>query len=192
METEDEHRGNAHQIRSYDDFPTVLFPLLHHIGPNLYNDVPLLATILRLFKEYVTMQLGDQSLDTPAFRSTEHVIKRVLLPAISLLNINPAIVHEMWEVLQPLPYEIRYRIYHYWFTKAYSAHPGLAFTKVRTVAETKRVLRYDSPLSLSLALSIIQAPKLSVFHCMAIADWPRRTSNHSVAFSERSRIAIRS
>jgi hypothetical protein len=151
---------------SFDELPSILFPLLRHIGPNISHDVPLLAKCLRLFKDFVRQQLAlDSAFDSPLCSATENIIKGVLLPSISLLHINPAIVNEMWDVISVLPYESRYRIYHYWCSKAYTTHPGLILVQARVLSESKQTMRY-----VSSTLRVLRSDEYDMWVASSIAD----------------------
>ena len=58
-------------------------------------------------------------------RSIQQFISVAIVPSVSLVACNPALVEEVWLVLGHFPYEDRYRMYAYWKVCPCLAEPGL-------------------------------------------------------------------
>ena len=65
-----------------------------------------------------------------------------LLPALTVSEANPGLVHELWRLLELLPYTARYRCYGVLASKMdENLSPELAMAKALTTDATKRMLR---------------------------------------------------
>eukprot|EP01103_Thecamoeba_quadrilineata_P015330 TRINITY_DN480_c0_g2_i3.p1 TRINITY_DN480_c0_g2~~TRINITY_DN480_c0_g2_i3.p1 ORF type:complete len:1658 (-),score=455.84 TRINITY_DN480_c0_g2_i3:20-4993(-) len=121
-------------IYSYDQFISMIEPVLDYLGIHVYQDVIVYAKLCRLFRDYIKQ--------TPNYDKTkfEKILSKFLLPALSLISSNPAIVNEVWEILKSLPYQTRYRFYYRWKI-AYTKQPLLIQSKAVALRETKKIMR---------------------------------------------------
>ena len=109
---------------------------LAYLGVKVGQDTLVITTLLRLAKRSLTEDTSDDNrtrwLD---------LMKRMLVPALSLTKHNPAVAQEVWDLLKLFPVNIRYNIYAEWFTGKTSRTPDMKVALDRNKAEAKDVLR---------------------------------------------------
>lgn len=66
------------------------------------------------------------------------LISQVLLPSLSMLNMNPCLAIELWNLLRRFPYEMRFSLYNNWRLKIYSNFPQL----IRIRADSEERIKY--------------------------------------------------
>ncbi len=102
-------------------------PLLGH---GLYLDTMLLIKFCRILSR------------SPENAYTAKILLNHVFPALSLNLANPALCHEVWNVLERLPYSHRYSLYYRWRNEVYTnCGPELAFCKTITISDTRKVMR---------------------------------------------------
>ncbi|KAL0698843.1 hypothetical protein Bca4012_054965 [Brassica carinata] len=101
------HAANTTADKTCQYFKEV-FQMLVTVGPYLYRNTQLLQKICRVLRDYYLSQEKDAR-----FR-VEEALGTCLLPSLQLIPANPAVGHEIWEVMSLLPYEARYRLYGEW------------------------------------------------------------------------------
>ncbi|CAN7034385.1 unnamed protein product [Brassica rapa subsp. trilocularis] len=123
------HAANTSASKTCPDLKEV-FQILVTVGPYLYRNTQLLQKICRLLRVYYLSALdlvrssdGSSNQEGSAdeikhlkearFR-VEEALGTCLLPSLQLIPANPAVGHEIWEVMSLLPYEARYRLYGEW------------------------------------------------------------------------------
>ncbi|XP_048593930.1 THO complex subunit 2 [Brassica napus] len=123
------HAANTSASKTCPDLKEV-FQILVTVGPYLYRNTQLLQKICRLLRVYYLSSLdlvrssdGSSNQEGSAdeikhlkearFR-VEEALGTCLLPSLQLIPANPAVGHEIWEVMSLLPYEARYRLYGEW------------------------------------------------------------------------------
>lgn len=109
---------------------------LGYLGVKIGQDTLVITTLLRLAKR----SLGDDDSETNRTRWLD-LMKRLLVPALSLTKHNPAVAQEVWELLKLFPITTRYNIYAEWFTGKTSRTPDMKVALDRNKAEAKDVLR---------------------------------------------------
>lgn len=109
---------------------------LGYLGVKIGKDTLVITTLLRLAKRSLT---EDQS-DGNRARWLE-LMKRTLVPALSLTKHNPAVAQEVWELLKLFPITTRYNVYAEWFTGKTSRTSDMKVALDRNKAEAKDVLR---------------------------------------------------
>ena len=72
-------------------------------------------------------------------------ISKALLPSISLIPSNPAVVNELWEILRLYPYQERYKFYSRWKDSSYAKYPELVVAKAEAANEVRKIMRSDQP-----------------------------------------------
>jgi THO complex subunit 2 len=109
---------------------------LGYLGVKVGHDALVITTLLRLAKRSLTEDISEDNrtrwLD---------LMKRMLVPALSLTKHNPAVAQEVWELLKLFPVNIRYNIYAEWFAGKTSRTPDMKVALDRNKAEAKDVLR---------------------------------------------------
>jgi THO complex subunit 2 len=101
---------------------------LGYLGTGLHLDAILFTRLCRL-------------LATAPQADAEFYLRGQLLPAFSLCSASPALAHELWQLLQRLPYTRRFDLYHDWREAAYSSSPELMLARALAMHDTRRVMR---------------------------------------------------
>lgn len=127
---------NIPVCQTVDDVFLLCSTFLGYLGVKIGQDPLLLTTLLRLAKRSLT----DDTSDSHRTRWLD-LMKRILVPALSLTKHNPAVAQEVWELLQLFPITTRYNIYAEWFTGKTSRTPDMKVALDRNKAEAKDVLR---------------------------------------------------
>jgi THO complex subunit 2 len=109
---------------------------LGYVGVKIGQDTLVITTLLRLAKR----SLVEDTSDSNQTRWLD-LMKRLLVPALSLTKHNPAVAQEVWELLKLFPITTRYNIYAEWFTGKTSRTPDMKVALDRNKAEAKDVLR---------------------------------------------------
>ncbi|KAH7839633.1 hypothetical protein Vadar_006542 [Vaccinium darrowii] len=151
---------NSSVKRSFIDLPKELFEMLSCAGPYLYRDTLLLQKVCRVLKGYYLSALervrsGDGSFDPESGSAVngnprlhlkearlrvEEALGTCLLPSLQLTPANPAVGQEIWEVMNLLPYEVRYRLYGEW-EKDDERIPMVLAARQTAKLDTRRILK---------------------------------------------------
>lgn len=134
----DEWADNVPICQTVDDVFTLCGSLLNYSGVNIGRDVTLLSKLARI---------GTQSLaedrSTHNFDRWQDLLKRLLVPALSMTKANTSVVNEVYGMLRFYPIAIRYSIYAEWFEGQISRLPPMraafAKTKSETISTMKRI-----------------------------------------------------
>ncbi|KAK5134856.1 hypothetical protein LTR08_006088 [Meristemomyces frigidus] len=122
--------------QTLDDVFLLCSTLLGYVGVKIGQDNALLCTLVRLAKK----SLSEDSSDPNRARWLE-LMRRLLVPALSLCKHNPSTSEEVYELLMLFPITTRYNIYAEWFTGKTSRLPEIKAAFDFNRAETKEVLR---------------------------------------------------
>ncbi|PPS08311.1 hypothetical protein GOBAR_AA12331 [Gossypium barbadense] len=145
---------------SFIDLPKELFQMLATVGPHLYRDTLLLQKVCRVLRSYylsalelvtnadgasngemVTTGHRNPRLHLKEARSrVEETLGACLLPSLQLVPANPAVGQEIWEVMNLLPYEVRYRLYGEW-EKDDERNPTILAARHTAKLDTRRILK---------------------------------------------------
>ena len=113
-------------------------PVLRRLGVFLHKKPQLFARMCRVGMA----ALAAAPKDKRAREAVEAGIDCSLLPALTVSEANPGLVHELWRLLELLPYTARYRCYGVLASKMdENLSPELAMAKALTTDATKRMLR---------------------------------------------------
>jgi len=69
------------------------------------------------------------------------LIDEVLLPSLSLLDVNGCLAIELWSLIKLFPYDIRYGLYGQWHEDTYKKIPQLISVKQDVIDKTRAILR---------------------------------------------------
>lgn len=69
------------------------------------------------------------------------LIDEVLLPSLSLLDVNGCLAIELWALIKLFPYDIRYGLYNQWHEDTYKKTPQLMLIKQEVIDKTRAILR---------------------------------------------------
>ncbi|GMP92964.1 hypothetical protein CsSME_00042993 [Camellia sinensis var. sinensis] len=156
----DSMETNSSVHKSFINLPKELFQMLSCAGPFLYRDTLLLQKVCRVLRSYylsalelVSADNGDFIPETgiggnrnPRFHlkearlRIEEALGTCLLPSLQLIPANPAVGQEIWEVMNLLPYEARYRLYGEW-EKDDERIPMVLAARQTAKLDTRRILK---------------------------------------------------
>jgi THO complex subunit 2 len=132
----DDWADNVPVCQNVDDVFALCDTLLNLVGVKIGRDPELLMKLTRI---------GKKSLDQDRLKENTDrwldLLKRILVPALSLTKANPGVVNEVWEVMKLFPPSARFGIYSDWFTGPLSRQPDLKEAFDQTMAETRDVLK---------------------------------------------------
>src|SRR5205807_1641603 len=82
---------------------------------SLYSIIIYISTcmlIVRIHFEKKTNTQSEKGFNRQVVEDAWHdIIRSVFLPSVSLLDTNPGVVNDFWQLLNYYPYEIRYGLY---------------------------------------------------------------------------------
>jgi len=140
----DEWADNVPVCQTVDDVFTLCGTLLNYSGVNIGKDSCLLSKLARI---------GAKSLATDASQSNldrwQDLLKRLLVPALSLTKANTSVVNEIYDMLRFYPVSIRYLIYAEWFEGQISRLPAMKTAFARTRLETLSIMKRISMTNLT-------------------------------------------
>ncbi|TYK14667.1 THO complex subunit 2 [Cucumis melo var. makuwa] len=146
---------------SFIDLPRELFQMLATAGPYLYRDTILLQKVCRVLRGYYTSAIEfvnsvesgqNPELVMPAGNRVPHLhlkearlrieeaLGTCLLPSLQLIPANPAVGQGIWEVMNLLPYEVRYRLYGEW-ERDDEKIPMVLAARQTAKLDTRRILK---------------------------------------------------
>lgn len=132
----DEWVDNVPVCQSVDDVFTLCHTFLGVSGVSIGQDPELLSTI---------SAIGVKSLHDDASAANRQrwhdLLRRLLVPALSLIPENPSCVDAVWQVLRNYPLRVRYELYTEWYEGPTSRLPAIkkAFDRIRR--ETRGIMR---------------------------------------------------
>lgn len=119
--------------------------LLDHLGLHLYRDLRLMAKLSRILRHEILIASKSGAARGTAHEVAEGLLRRSLLPALSLVPANPALAHEVWSVLELLPYSDRFRVYNQVIDDSESEPVLQAAEKLASVGVRKIMRRVTKP-----------------------------------------------
>ncbi|KAK1082857.1 THO2 plays a role in transcriptional elongation, partial [Friedmanniomyces endolithicus] len=131
-----EWADNVPVCQTMDDVFQLCNTLIGFLGVKIGRDTVILGTLIRLARR----SLAEEGSDTNRTRWLE-VMRRLLVPALSLTKHNISLTEEMYQLLVLFPVTTRYNIYAEWFTGKTSRLPELKVAFEHNRAEVKDVLR---------------------------------------------------
>jgi THO complex subunit 2 len=154
----DEWMDSVPVCQSVDDIFTLCNTFLNVSGVKIGKDEDLLAKLASIGAK----SLGDDNSQSNMTRWQE-LLRRLLVPALSLTKANASIVSAIWGLLKLYPTSTRYAIYAEWHEGPTSRLPAMkaAFTKTRldTLSTMKRLsLTNLSEMAKTLAKTSYSSP----------------------------------
>lgn len=132
----DEWADNVPVCQSVADIFTLCDTFLNFVGPSIGKDASLLSKLVRIGHKNLTDDGSLQNLSR-----WEILLKRLIVPALSVTKGNTQIANEIWELLRFYPVSIRYSIYSEWFQGATSRLPAIQTVFTRTRFETNNIMK---------------------------------------------------
>ncbi len=154
----DEWIDNVPVCQTVDDIFTLCSTLLNISGVNIGRSPELMTSLARIGAKSLAEDRSKQNRDR-----WQDLLKRLLVPALSLTPTNSSIVDAVWILLKQYPIAVRYNIYAEWnegatsrlepITKAFSR------TKLETLSTMKRLsLTNISAMARTLAQTAYASP----------------------------------
>jgi len=132
----DDWTDNVPVCQTVDDLFGMSSTILNYVGVKIGNDASLLVKLIRI---------GIYSLRQDKSRPNEtrwiDLIKRIIMPALSLTSKNPTIANELFSLLRFFPTSTRYSMYAEWHYGPTARLSELKKAFNRTKAEARDVLK---------------------------------------------------
>ena len=162
----DEWADNVPVCQSVDDIFTLCSTFLNCSGVNIGRDAALLSKLARIGAQSLATDRSQHNLDR-----WQDLLKRLLVPALSLSNANTSVVNEIYDLLRYYPISIRYSIYAEWFEGQVSRLPvmrrAFARAKAETLSTMKRISKENiTTMARTLAKTAYANPGIVFFHAL--------------------------
>ncbi|TVY19663.1 THO complex subunit 2 [Lachnellula arida] len=144
--------------QNVDDLFTLCGTLLNYSGVNIGRDASLLSKFARIGGKSLADDHSPHNLER-----WQDLLKRLLVPALSMTKSNTSVVNEVYDMLRFYPISIRYSIYAEWFEGQISRLPAMkvvfARTKLETLSTMKRISMTNlTEMARSLAKTAYASP----------------------------------
>ncbi|CAF3650173.1 unnamed protein product [Rotaria sordida] len=127
---------NLKLIKTWNEFREHIYPLLLHLGAYC-QDRLLFMQLTRLCTNLIKKPiLTDEQQEDILL-----IIDEVLLPSLSLLDVNSCLAIELWSLMKLFPSDIRYGLYGQWLEETYKKTPQLMFIKQDVIDKSRAILR---------------------------------------------------
>lgn len=140
----DEWADNVPVCQTVDDLFTLCSSLLNYSGVNIGKDASLLSKLARIGVKSLSTDPSKRNLDR-----WQDLLKRLLVPALSLTKANTSVANEIYDMLRFYPVSIRYLIYAEWFEGQTSRLPAVKAAFARTRLETLGIMKRISMTNLT-------------------------------------------
>ncbi|KAJ7755620.1 transcription factor/nuclear export subunit protein 2-domain-containing protein [Mycena maculata] len=134
-----------------DDLVDVIEPLVAFIGVHISRDPLFLTKFLRLGRTHLQTTVpvdpttrrptGDPDPEDPVRLVWFSILRKYLLPALTLIRGNAVCTVEIWNIIRQYETTARWRLYGEWRSTMYKSHPELRVRKVHVEKESKSILR---------------------------------------------------
>lgn len=125
-------------LKSYDELPSKLFPLLKMLGHYLSEDIKDYCKVARILKDYTRkVATGDAEKEEQVLK----VVSFSLLPSLTFFDSNPAAVQETWDVIKAMSYQCRFQAYGNFRVLAFQDNPPLIEKKGELIVATKKSIK---------------------------------------------------
>uniref|UniRef100_A0A383V3G1 Uncharacterized protein n=1 Tax=Tetradesmus obliquus TaxID=3088 RepID=A0A383V3G1_TETOB len=130
------------------------FKLLEHAGAYVYRDPEVMVMLLRVLQHELLFYGGlapqewqhqQQQVNTDKVAQVCKVLAEVALPALSLSQANRGLAHELWAVMQLLPFHDRAEVYRQGLAACNSCPPAAAAGQMAVKAFKKIKARLALP-----------------------------------------------
>lgn len=154
----DEWADNVPVCQTVDDIFTLCDTFLNVIGVQIGQDAGLIAKLTSIGAKNMA---DDQS---PANRARWlALLKRLLVPSLSLLETNSSVVDGVWTLLKQFPIHVRYNVYAEWYegqtSRLEPMKKAFARTRLETLSTMKRLSLTNIPqMAKTLAKTAYPSP----------------------------------
>ena len=154
----DEWADNIPVCQTVDDVFTLCDTFLNVAGVNIGQDAALMAKLTSISAKSLA---DDQSPENKSRWLA--LLKRLLVPALSLSDANASLVETVWTLLKQYPIQVRYNVYAEWYEGSVSRlepiKKAFAQTRLKTLANMKRLSLTNIPqMAKSLAKIAYASP----------------------------------
>ncbi|KAK0712155.1 transcription factor/nuclear export subunit protein 2-domain-containing protein [Apiosordaria backusii] len=154
----DEWSDNIPVCQTVDDLFTLFDTLMNVVGVNIGLDADLMSRLTSIG----TKSLADDQSPENVERWLE-ILKRLLVPALSLGEANASVADSVWKLLKQYPISVRYNIYAEWYQGSISRlepiRKAFAKTRLETLGILKRLSLTNIPeMAKSLAKIAYPSP----------------------------------
>ncbi|GAB7343747.1 hypothetical protein MBLNU457_1723t2 [Dothideomycetes sp. NU457] len=101
---------NIPTCQNADDVFLMCSTIVRYCGVKIGRDPYLLSKLARIGSKSLQEDAGEEN----KARWVD-LMKRLLVPALSMTKKNPGVVNEVWSMLSFFPVNVRYSIYHQWY-----------------------------------------------------------------------------
>lgn len=140
----DEWADNVPVCQTVDDVFTLCGTFLNISGVNIGKDSTLIAKL---------SNIGAKSLAEDDSQANKDrwldLLRRLLVPSLSLTSANSATVNAVWALLKTYPTQVRYNVYAEWYEGQISRLPAVKSAFARTRLETLGIMKRLSLTNLS-------------------------------------------
>lgn len=141
----DEWADNIPVCQNVDDIFTLCSTLLNYSGVNIGKDASLLSKLYSIGNKSLAHDRSEANL-----ARWQDLLKRLLVPALSLTKENTNAANELYEMLRYYPVQVRFTLYAEWFEGQTSRLPAMMAAFKRTHRETlntmKRISKANVPV----------------------------------------------
>lgn len=134
----DEWADNVPVCQTVDDIFTLCSTFLNLSGVNIGKDSALLLKLVSIGNKSLAEDQSPQNL-----ARWQDLLRRLLVPALSLTGSNSSAVSAVWDLLKQYPTHVRYTIYAEWFEGQISRlgpmKKAFARTRLETLSTMKRL-----------------------------------------------------
>lgn len=140
----DEWADNVPVCQTIDDVFTLCGTLMNLSGVSIGKEPALLTKLAGIGAASLAQDQSPENMGR-----WQDLLKRLLVPALSMTEANSFAVHAVWDLLKLFPITTRYNIYAEWFSGQTSRSSAIKTAFARTKAETTSVLKRLSLQNLS-------------------------------------------
>ncbi|PBP16416.1 THO complex subunit 2 [Diplocarpon rosae] len=154
----DEWADDIPMCRDVDDLFTLCNTFLNFSGVSIGKDPALLSKIARIGNHSLRKDRSQHNIGR-----WQELLKRLIVPALSLTTANATVANEVYDMLQMYPISVRYSIYAEWFEGATTRLPAMkiafARAKLETLSTMKRISKINvAPMARALAKIAYASP----------------------------------
>lgn len=134
----DEWADNVPVCQTVDDVFMLCHTFVNVIGVNIGQDEALLAKMAAIGKKSLADDASPEN-----FARWQDLLRRLLVPALSLTTPNSSVVSMIWDLLKQYPIAVRYNIYAEWYegqtSRLEPLKKAFAMTRLETLGTMKRL-----------------------------------------------------
>ncbi|KHN79043.1 THO complex subunit 2 [Toxocara canis] len=133
-------------VGSWSELISVVLPVLWYLGPYIAYRPSATVKLVRLISVFFDEKAKDAELSNSTHTDAVanaliDITDEVLVPSLSLCEVNYAISEEIWRLLSYFPYTLRYRIYAHWKGVITQRHPLINVQRGKTFGMTRYVVK---------------------------------------------------